>query len=208
MSVCKPWQWPYAPSSRRPLDHIWARLKLQWCIDSVSRGWGSGHRCLSPQCSRWLIPCTTFLASIGHSCVSLTSSGEHACEWDWSLLEHRADVGCLRLTRSSSLGLDAEWWDLWELWFFGRRRGHQSNLANRHFNPKLTLFQRKLDSQSLRVTTSVQQQSRLTSHDVIKCLGNGLKYVCSKLFAVFLHKYEQIYELYQSSYCLIIKVEI
>lgn len=25
MSVCKPWLWPYAPSTRRPLDHIWAR---------------------------------------------------------------------------------------------------------------------------------------------------------------------------------------
>jgi len=24
MSVCKPWLWPYAPSRRRPLDHIWA----------------------------------------------------------------------------------------------------------------------------------------------------------------------------------------
>lgn len=39
-------------------------------------------------------------------------------------------------------------------------------------------------------------------------LGNSLKYVCSKLFAVCLHKYEQIYELYQASYCLIIEVEI
>lgn len=181
----------------------------------LSRGWGSGHRCLSPQRSRWLIRCTTFLASIGHSCVSLTSSGEHACEWDWSLLEHRADVGCLRLTRSSSLGLDAEWWDLWELWFFGRRRGHQSNLANRHFNPKTVLFQR----QSSPVTGFTITESNyfwfnnilkswLTSHDVIKCSGNSLKYVCSKLFAVCLHKYEQMYELYQSSYCLIMEVEI
>lgn len=92
-----------------------AKLKLQWCMDLAGLGVGSSLS-FAP-CSLWLIPCTAFLASIGHSWVSLTSSREHACEWDWSLLEHKADVGCLQLSCSSSLGLDTKWWDLWGLWF-------------------------------------------------------------------------------------------
>lgn len=101
-----------------PADVLWiisgpGQAEVQWCMDSAGLGVGSSLS-FAPR-SLWLTPCTTFLASIGHSCVSLTSSREHACERDRSLLEHRADVGCLGLTSSSSLGLDTEWQDLWEL---------------------------------------------------------------------------------------------
>lgn len=150
MSVCKPWLWPYAPSSRRPLDHIWARQSwgYKWGMDSVGLGVGSSlsfSQSLGDSCPENALK--NHHASIGHSCGSLTSSREHAASerrvWWWS-----TDAGCCWSTCSPALGLEplgaSKYWMMrvhLRAWLFDRQCGYKSNSESRHMNARcLSVF--------------------------------------------------------------------
>lgn len=140
MSVCKPWLWPYAPSNRRPLDHIWTRPSWSCSGVWIQQGWGSGHRRPSPRALGDSPPAQ-------HSWHQLVI---HVCH-----LHHQGNmrVNETGVCWSTERMLDVFGWHVapvqaWTLimirplraLIFGRRRGHQSNLANRHFNPTSPCF--------------------------------------------------------------------
>lgn len=96
MSVCKPWLWPYAPSRRRPLDHIWARPS--W---SCSGGWilqgcrgGRGHRRPPPSMIPVIHhPPSRDILGINWSFMCVTYIIKGACVW-MRLESVGAEGGC------------------------------------------------------------------------------------------------------------------
>lgn len=143
MSVCKPWLWPSAPSSRRPLDHIWARpkLELQWRVGSAGVGGVRVRHSVPSDSSPARHSWHQSVIHARRSCHEGNRRVNEAVEPFWST-ERMLDVfGFDASAPVRAWMLNDEAFEGAEI--VGRRRGHQSSLANRPFSPKSALFRRR-----------------------------------------------------------------
>ena len=131
MSVCKPWRWPYAPSSRRPLDHIWARPR--WSCSECMESAGLGRRVTAV-----LRPCALGDSScVWHSWHQLVIHARHLHHQE-NMRVNEAGVWWGGQSRCwvSSVDVQSQFRpDLRELWVLKDRRKSNSK-ANSRFNPR------------------------------------------------------------------------